>query len=180
MLDESSAESTLAFDLEQWAVRTQPDRSALLLWAQGYNFPPVGHDEEPFSWLIRGLLASEHPQRVEAALVAAMRDVLGDWPTHSAGLDRPDQALFNLLQLAAAIAEPVSLFPALQRFSEKHWPLGDWLGADLAGSLRAALTENQTDKTLREVWLKMIGGHPDPYLKGLPADGFRGLRSRSR
>jgi len=131
--------------------------------------------EEPIEAIRNGLIICESRREAERAIVIAIAEIANNWARSFKGALRPQQAAFNLLQLAADLAEPEVLNEPLQGLLGKRSAKGDWLGSSLSSALLAAIIVNQNDDSMERVWIKTIQGDPDGFLGGTPRDGFRGL-----
>lgn len=125
---------------------------------------PLGGDRYPLTCRLAerlGALLDQHPDLAlpgagESEKLASLIDTA---LSIAAGLDCPER-----------LAAPLHLVYSTLRTRGRSLPL-------LAcASLTAALIRNQTDRSpLREMWLRMAGGEPDPLLDGTPEIGMEGL-----
>lgn len=155
--------------------------SAALLqdWLQGYRMPTLGEEDEPYVWLIRGLLEvpeGERRDEVTRRLAAWLAEILERPDVEKLG-HLPDRLLYNALMLAGGLECPEILWEPLLGMLERN-TLGDrtYHGIPLRSSLRTALVNNQLDSRLEDIWLAMAtekGG--DERLPGNVYDGFGGI-----
>lgn len=167
----------LGAKITAWLSEDQgPDANEqLLAWLQGYDFPPLGHDEEPYHWILRALVSVENRHAVEYELARRSASILRAQPDVRRPGKRPEQVLENLLYLCAGLACPEVLFPELLAMYERRSLVGEWSSGDLRSALRAALIPNQVDRCLEGVWRVMLEGRRHPFLPGRPFDGFEGI-----
>lgn len=122
-----------------WLLDPSYDPKTLINWCQGYNLPPIGHNDDPYLWIYR---AVEYVKKELARRIAVFLDEKPD--IHRPG-DRPGEVLYNLLMLSAALNCPDILYKPLKRMKERKVLPGDWLGVPLAAVLDDALCANQPD-----------------------------------
>lgn len=159
--------------LVAWLDRDDWRAEELIRWLQYFDFPPVGHDEEPYKWLLRGLRPQEGALRAEfAQRVAAVLEARPDVKRPG---KRPEQVLYNLLLLSAGLKQPRRLAEPLRAMLERGKLDGHWQGVQLRSCLREALTENQTDGSLLPIWRAMLYKRGHKFLKGNKFDGYRGI-----
>ena len=161
--------------IDTWIRKTGADARQLVRWCQGLDLPSVGVEEEPRFWIRLGLMHCQDRPNAEFHIVQSIAKIAKCWTGFLKDAKRPEQAGFNLLQLAADLAEPEVLNEPLQDLLRSRKVNGSWRGADVVSALRAAVTVNQNDGTLDNVWRATIRRMPDAYLGGTPMDGFRGL-----
>ncbi len=152
----------------------QPEQ--LIAWLQGYNLPPVGHDEEPHVWLMRGLPPDDEDLRAEMARRVVR--ILSSRPDVELPGRRPDQVLYNLLMLCSSLGRPFELAEPLYQMFVRERLSGKWLGVGLPECLRDALIENQIDDRLLPVWEQMLSGQKHKFLAGRQYEGFAGILMR--
>jgi hypothetical protein len=148
----------------------------LIDWLQGYELPPVGHEDEPFMWILRGLPEADERYWAESQLAIRVAQFLVEKPDQERPGDHPDQVLYNLLMLCAGLSCPDQLADLLYQLFERRQLSGQWRGVDLRDALTAALISNQIDNRLEEVWRQMSQGLEHDYLTGDEFDGFEGTR----
>lgn len=160
--------------LREWLPPNAARPEQLADWLRG-RLPPVGDDDEPYVWILRGLPTGGERKAAEEAVAEALAALLRN------GIDRADDVfadkmLYNLFQLAAGISWPDALCEPLDDMVRRKSLRGrKWLGMPLTGALRAAVIENQLDARHAPMWLSMLAGHPHPYLGGSPNSGFDGI-----
>src|SRR6266404_225706 len=158
-----------------WVEPKEPDAAHLLNWLQGSELPPVGHQEEPFLWLLRGIPVGSHRYEAERKMASAAARILAMEPDLNPVGKRPDQLLYNLLMLCAGLGATDELAEQLYSVLGRQTVNGRWMGNDLRGTLRAALIENQIDNRLKPVWEAMLSGTRGESLPGNRYDGFEGI-----
>ena len=155
--------------------------SAALLqdWLQGYRMPPLGEEDEPYVWLIRGLLEipeSERRDEVTRRLAAWLAEILEQRPDVEKLGHLPDRLLYNALMFAGGLECPEILWePLLGALERNKLENRKYHGIPLQGSLRTALVNNQLDSHLEDDWLAMAEGDDHGRLRGNVFDGFRAL-----
>src|SRR5215213_708177 len=161
--------------LEEWLARPDWTLGEAHDWLQGHRLPPVGHDEDAFVWMLRGLLCADDRGEAEAETARRLARVLGERPDVTRPGLRPDELLYNLFMLCAGLGFPEVLGEPLLAVYERRELSGRWMGTDLRVALTAALIPNQVDKRLLPVWQSMIGGRCDDFLIGGLAHGLDGV-----
>ena len=161
--------------LEEWLPPNAADPKRLADWLSGRHLPPVGDDDEPYVWILRGLAQGKDRPRGEQAIAEALATLLEEEIDATSG-SRADKLLFNLFKLAAAIGWPDALCEPLHTVLQRA-TLKDrrWRGAALTDSLRGAIIENQLDARYESMWQSMLTGTPHPYVGGFPVSGFDGI-----
>jgi hypothetical protein len=163
--------------LSAWLAREDWKPEQLLDWLQGYGLPPVGHDDDPFLWVLRGLPEADERHPAETALANRVAKVLDEVkPDVTQPGDRPDELLYNLFMLCAGLSCPDQLADPLYEVFKRRKLKGEWLGVDVRDALGAALTSNQLDSRLQPVWETMLEGEEHDFLPGDEYDGFEGIR----
>jgi hypothetical protein len=153
---------------------SHPSTEPLEDWLQGYGLPPVGHDEEPYIWLLRGLPRGKGRHDAEQELSSQLARVLQREPDRHRPGRRPEQMLYNLLMLCAGLSTSTELAEPLDAMFQREVLAGHWQGHDVRDALLLALIHNQPDARWGPVWSQLLaGGHP--FLPGGPYDGFRGI-----
>lgn len=148
----------------------------LIDWLQGYDLPAVGHDEDPYVWLLRGLPLGEDRNRMEVRFAERVAHVLEDAPDVKRPGKRPDEVLYNLFMLCAGLSCPEQLGEPLWRIYERQSARREKrLDTEVRGALRAALVENQLDNRLQDLWERMVNGQKDEFLRGNQYDAFEGI-----
>ncbi|MGB7923156.1 MAG: hypothetical protein WCF57_07920 [Pyrinomonadaceae bacterium] len=153
----------------------------MLSWLKGYELPPVGHEEEPYVWLLRAFSNSDEAHRQEMA--RRLADFLHSERPHQRLNEKyDDETLYNLLCLSGGLrcrnqlAEP--LFQVYDFFNNN--PEGRTLLAkrsryNLSGALRDALIANQVSPHFQDVWKQMFEGQPHELLRGSRFSGAEGI-----
>ena len=167
--------------LEAWLDRKNWKTAKLLDWLKGYELPAVGHDEEPYVWLLRALSRSDESHRREMALRLA--HLLNEKrPYQHVNGEYDDEFLYNLFYLCSGLrrrdelGEP--LYQVYKFFNENERGqalLSERSRYNLSGALRDALIMNQVDQQFSEVWEGMIEGQPHSLLRGSRYTGAEGL-----
>jgi hypothetical protein len=163
-----------------WLRQSDWCKLQLIDWLQGFGLPSAIYGDEPFQWLLRGvpLAAERYPAEREFSYRAAL--VLEDQPdVHLVGR-RPNEVLYNLLELCAGLSTAEHLADPLKAIFERRKLTGAWRGIDLRSSLRRALIANQKDDHFEFVWQDMLSGVEPKWLPGDYYDGFEGIRLISK
>lgn len=167
--------------LEAWLNKKQWRADNLRGWLKGYELPAVGHDEEPYVWLLRALSRSDERHRREMARrVARLLDE--EQPHQRPGGEYDDEFFYNLFHLCSGLrrrgelGEPLyRVYDFLNRHEERRVIFANGSRYNLSGALRDALITNQTDQQLSLVWRRMVDGHPHGLLRGSRYTGAEGL-----
>lgn len=162
--------------LKSWLLRESWEVQQLVNWLQGYDFSPVGHDEEPFRWIVRWLPTGEAKDQARTTLAERLATLLEKNPDINPIGDRPEELLYNLFMLCAVLGCPAQLHGPLLAVFGRQKLQGQWFGIDLRAALRIALIKNQADERLLPVWDVMSSGKRHPFLPGDEFDGFDGAR----
>lgn len=163
-------------EFEAWLARPDWTLDEAHDWLQGHFLPPVGHDEDIFVWILRGLLWADDRGAAEAETARRLARVLRERPDVTRPGLRSEELLYNLFMLCAGLGIPEVLGEPLLVVYDQRELRGRWMGTDLRVALTAALIPNQVDKRLLPVWLSMIdGGGGDDFLIGSLAHGLDGV-----
>lgn len=173
LMDEHS--QRIGRSLALWLNQQSWEIQELIDWLQGYTLPPVGHDEEPFVWILRGLFLNDDRYKAESELAFRLVKLMESDAGSILLSKRPNQVLYNLFMLCAGLSYPKVLGEALYSIYERQSLEGEWLGVDLRDALQLALVTNQIDNRLQSVWQCMLNGQTDDYLPGDEDDGFNGI-----
>lgn len=152
------------------------DSQELIELLQGYGLPPVGHDDEPYLWILRGLPETEAGRTVKAQLLQRVAALLEKKPDARRFGDQPEKLRYNLFLLCAGLHSPDQLADPLWKIFERGRLKGRFLDLDLRVPLRSALIMNQRDARLREVWERMAEGKEHSLLPGDEFDALEGAR----
>jgi transcriptional regulator with XRE-family HTH domain len=146
-------------------------------WLNGRGLPPVGHDEEPYEWLLRGM-AIRGPARdhLEKRFAERLAIVLGEEPDLAMG-EGGEDFLRNLYWTCAGIAQPgflaEQLWKTYQRLGESK------LRGDVRDALQAALVRNQNEnKFVARIWDNMVDRGRHRGLRGGEIVGYEGILAR--
>jgi transcriptional regulator with XRE-family HTH domain len=149
----------------------------LIDWLQGRHLVSYRHEDEPYRWFLRALPSDESKwdwHRNE--LARRIGKMIEEEPDVQRPGPRPDEFLSNLFLLAAGLdspdlfAEPLfGVYRRLRRGSVK-------LEVGVRDCLLAALTRNQKDLRLYEVWLQMMETGKHNILPGNRSAGFEGFK----
>lgn len=161
--------------LGAWLGREDWRPEELIDWLQGYNLPPVGHDDEPFLWLLRGIPLADKRFEAETKLAERVGKVLEGKPDLMRPGTRPDKVLYNLFMLCAGLGCPDQLAEPLYKVFQRGVLKGEWLGVDVRDALQAALISNQIDNRLQPEWETMLEQRKHDFLPGDEYDGFNGI-----
>lgn len=172
-IDEHSQRIGICLDL--WLNQQSWKMQELIDWLQGYELPPVGHDEEPFVWILRGLFLNDDRYKAESELAFRLAKLMESDPSSTLLGKRPNQVLYNLFMLCAGLSYPKALAEPLYTIYERRSVEGEWLGVGLRDALQLALVSNQIDSRLQSIWEYMLNGQTDDFLPGDEDDGFNGI-----
>jgi hypothetical protein len=161
--------------LAEWLQQTHWEPQQMIDWLQGYKLPPVGHDDEPFLWLLRGLPVADELCSAKRELATRAAKVLADKPDETRPGTRPDEVLYNLFMLCAGLSCPDQLADPLYEVFQRRFLKGKWLGVDVRDALQSALISNQLDNRLQPVWEIMAEKGEHDFLPGDYYDGFDGI-----
>jgi hypothetical protein len=161
--------------LASWLARDDRSPDELVDLLEGAGLPPVGHDEEPYQWLLRAL-PEEEPERnaAVAKLAGTAAPLLQRRPDLESPTQPPEPLLYNLLLLCAGLHRPQELAEPLFAMWKRKALGGRWRSLDLRAALSAALASNQVDERLWPEWQDLLQGKPGRFLPGHPYDGFDG------
>ena len=176
-------EEELAIRIRDQLVGLEPGTAGaaqLARWLRGLDLPAVGHDEEPYVWLYRGLIVIPDPDLRDRVTQAAAQ-LLTELPLSEIGAYGELKQLLGLLDLCTLLAAldlrvPTKLAGPLRALLDPPRFASDAWGGQLSASLRRALAANQPDVVLQPVWEQMLAGRRHPLLGGGPSAGFEGLR----
>lgn len=162
-------------ELEGWLACRDWTLEEVHDWLQGHRLPPVGHDEDAFVWILRGLLCADERGAAEAEMARRLARVLDEQPDVTRPGLRPDEMLYNLFMLCAGLGLPEVLGEPLLAVYGRRALSGKWMGTDLRVALTAALIPNQVNKALLPVWQSMVDGGGHDFLIGSLAHGLDGV-----
>ena len=146
----------------------------LVAWLQGYGLP-VGGEEEPYIWLLRGLPLTRDRKKSRALLAQRVAATWENRPELNRLGRQHNKFLYGLLMLSAELERPDDLNATLYRLYEDNALTGDYGGLDLRAALRTALAENQIDARLTNEWFAMLEKTGTARLPGGPYQGFEGV-----
>jgi transcriptional regulator with XRE-family HTH domain len=159
-----------------WLEESKWSPQPLIDWLQGRRLVSFGHEDEPYRWFLRALPSGESKwdwHRNE--LARRLARMIEEKPDVQKPGPRPDEFLSNLFLLAAGLDSPdvfaEPLFGVYQRLRSGSVKLE----VGVRDCLLAALTRNQKDPRLYEVWLQMIRTRKHDILPGNEYAGFEGL-----
>jgi transcriptional regulator with XRE-family HTH domain len=165
-----------------WLWDDRLDIARLIGWLRGRGLPPVGHEEEPYHWLLRGIsLKGTARDYLEKRFAERLAIVLGEQPdVYPLVEDDPDEFLLNLYWTCAGLVQPGFL-------AEQVWRAYQRLkGSKLAGAVRdalqGALVHNQFGETkpFKEIWAPMVEKGRHYWLRGDEIVGYEGTLFRYR
>jgi hypothetical protein len=160
----------------QWIEKNDWRTQELIDWLQGFGLPSARYEDEPFQWLLRGVPLAGERHHVEREFALRAATLLREQPDTRPVGRRPNELLYNLLELCAGLGVPDYLADPLYEMFERRALEQVWRGIDLRISLRRALIANQKDNRLENVWQDMLSGRGHQWLLGDPYDGFEGVR----
>jgi DNA-binding XRE family transcriptional regulator len=166
-----------------WLWEEKLDIGRLIGWLGGEGLPPVGYDEEPYHWLLRGIAIPDPRARkfLETRLAERLAIVLGEEPdVHPLMEGDAEEFLVNLYWTCAGLNLPSSLGEQLWQ-AYKRLRITRPSGA-VCDALQAAMVQNQFGETkpLKEIWEPMIEKGRHPWLRGNEIVGFAGILARHR
>ena len=154
--------------------------ASLIGWLQGRGLPPVGHDEEPYQWILRGI-SVQKPARdfLEKRFAERLAVVLGEQPDVEPIVpDRHEDFLINLYWTCAGLRRPSFLAEQLWQ-TYKRLKQTKPSGA-VRDALQGALVHNQfgDKKPLKEIWEPMVEKGRHRLLRGNEIVGYEGILLR--
>jgi transcriptional regulator with XRE-family HTH domain len=163
-----------------WLWEDKLDVDRLIGWLQGVGLPPVGTDEEPYKWLLRGIAVSGPAQdMLEKRLAERLAVVLGEEPDIEPIVrGSQDDFLINLYWTCAGLRQWGHLGEQLwQTYRRVKYtkPRGA-----VRDALQGALVNNQYGeiKPLKEIWEPMIERGRHRWLRGSEIVGYEGILVR--
>ena len=165
-----------------WLWQDRLDIPRLIGWLQGSGLPPVGHEEEPYHWLLRGIsIPGEARDYLERRFAERLAIVLGEQPdVHPLVDSDPDEFLLNLYWTCAGLVRPGFLAEQLWRAYKRL--KGSKLSGAVRDALQGALVHNQFGETkpLKELWTPMVEKGRHSWLRGDETVGYEGILLRHR
>lgn len=161
--------------VETWLAQKPHDVDQLARWLEGLDFPAVGHDEEPYIWLLRGIPLGSRQHEATVALARAAAELLQREPDVKRPGHWPARLLYNLLYFCAGLESPDELADPLYALFERNKLQGEWLGLHLGVPLCAALIFNQRDNRLEPQWEQMAEENGHPILGGNRFSAFEAV-----
>ena len=160
-----------------WLEERKWSPQALIDWLQGRHLVSFRHEDEPYRWFLRALPSGESKWEWHRnELARRLAKMIEEEPDVQKPGPRPDEFLSNLFLLAAGFvapelfAEPLyDVYRRLRRGSVE-------LEVGIKDCLLAALTHNQKDLRLYEVWLQMMETGKHDILPGNEYAGFEGFK----
>ena len=174
--DVGAPDLRMANELERW-METGGDEDTLFQWLQGRRLPSLGHEEEPFFWILSGVSLLDDIRAAKQFLAARIAKALPHLDSIVASAKRPAQILVNLFSLCTDLHCPEELWGLLKGLLARKpdWLDGEWYGLEARMAFRDALAANQLDKNLKSLWMAMIRGEGDGWLPGDWESGFDGV-----
>jgi transcriptional regulator with XRE-family HTH domain len=181
--------ATMRAALDAWIAFDAPP-ARLRDWLSGIDLPAVGHEEEPFRWVVRGLPQGSKRATHVLRMAEAVARLL-DEETERLLTAHSDDFLYNLLHLAATLefslllADPLSAMYERVRDDKRQRDAlatasGETASAcvapDVLVALTAALVRNKRDQRLRNDWMKLIHDDRHDVLPGNKYTGWAGMR----
>ena len=151
----------------------------------GETLPPVGHDDEPYAWVLEGLVGAndEESRAKETAFAGRLARLVDENPEELEIQDR-EVMLHGLFSLCSELSRADLLGEPLWRLYGRWKAQGLALKLerrDLRHDLRSALIANQVDDRLVPEWQEMgmseAGSPPKNYLLGDATQAFQGTIS---
>jgi hypothetical protein len=173
-----------ALQQESWFNQETSNFDDLRKLLKGYSLPSFGRDEEPYSWILRGLedLDFSLTWRMAEGIASFLKNV----KPNQYILDSDDNKfLYNLFNICAGIrcseliAEPLEqvfdYFWAEKNKNERNRIFADKRFYDIEGSFREALIANQISKKYLPVWQNILEQRVEFLSTQNPFNGFRGI-----
>ena len=160
-----------------WLWTDQLELQRLYDWLRGSGLPPVGYDDEPYQWLLRGIAihgpAHDH---LEKRFAERLSILLGEEPD-VVMRDGGEDFLRNLYWTCAGLRRPSylaeHLWQAYRRLKRTK------LRGDVRDALQAALIQNQFGATKPlEIWERMVTTGRHTWLRGGEIAGYEGILAR--
>ncbi|MBI3485785.1 hypothetical protein HY025_02465 [Candidatus Daviesbacteria bacterium] len=179
---ESQALHQTAAILVPWVKQERSDPAVMMNWLEGRDLPLLGLKDEP--WQVVGLVL-DHPDYPIVECCTRIAEVLGERIDLKPDIAVPEgysnRMLFNLLQLAGAIAWGEILNSPIDRLFQRRSLQGEYGQSDgqvqdLKATLRGAMVYNQVDNKWQKDWERMLMGEHD-FLPGGVEEGFLGIRT---
>lgn len=147
----------------------------LVRWLQGKDLPPVGYEEEPYRWILRGIPSQLQRPHFDTRLAERLAVILSYAPDEAHVVsDQDDDFLSGLYWTCAGVncpgilAEPLWDAYKRLRVTRPSGPVRD--------ALQAAIVHNQFgDKAFKEIWKPMIETGRHHLLRGSEVLGYEGL-----
>lgn len=146
-------------------------------WLQGRGLVSFGHEDEPYRWFLRAVPA-DNPRYAWHRLKLASRvaKVIDDKPDIQTPGPRPEEFLSNLFLLAGGLDSPDLLAEPLYGVYRRLRRGAVQMEPAVRDCLLAALTRNQKDLRLYEVWVRMLETGAHDVLPGNEYAGFEGIK----
>jgi hypothetical protein len=157
----------------EWLGQSAWSSRPLIDWLQGYDLPPGGNEDEPYSFVTQECARLDPAQR--RSFLERVAALLMEEPDVTRPGTRPNQVLYNLLLLCASLPDGTRLGPGLCSIYTRGRLRGKWLGVNLRDALCSALIANQVDDKLAGLWIDMLDGRKHPFVGGDEFVGFAGL-----
>lgn len=170
--------------LETWLDKKAWDFDELRQMLKGYSLPSLGRDEEPYSWVLRGLedLNNSFTQEMAKRISCFLKEIKPNQYIQ----ERDDKKfLYNLFNICAGLrcktelAEPLKkvflYFQAERNEEEINEIFADKRFYDIEGAFREALIVNQVDKTYMPVWKSILENRMEFLSTPNAFNGFRGV-----
>jgi transcriptional regulator with XRE-family HTH domain len=163
-----------------WLWKDKLDIETLIGWLQGLGLPPVGPEEEPYHWLLRGVSVPGPAQdSLEKRLAERLAVVLGEQPdVESLVSGSQEDFLVNLYWTCAGLRQPGFLAEQLwQTYRRLKYTKPSGAVRD---ALQGALVQNQFGETkpLKEIWEPMVERGRHRWLRGGEVVGYEGILVR--
>src|SRR5690349_4207802 len=114
--------------MTQWLFSNDWTTTQLVDWFQGYDLPALGHDEEPYFWLLRSIPEGSNRYQTEKAVAVRIAVLLKEQPDLKLPGKRPNQVLYNALMMSAGLSCPDELAEPLSEMLERKELHGNWRG----------------------------------------------------
>ncbi len=170
---EGGAVGVMRSRIRHWLSASAPSQ-VLKDWLKGAGLPAVGHEEEAFRWILRGLPIGAARTAAVATMARGSAELLEQRPDLS-GTCGTGGYLYNLLQLSAALETPTALAGPLLALYHRLLDRSH-LEPEVREALTAALIRNQQGQEMKSEWWSFLVERRHPSLPGNEFTGWAGVR----
>lgn len=161
--------------LLEWLREGSWGTKPLLGWLQGHDLPAMGHEQEPYQWLLMALPAGPERRRVNKAFAVRIARLLDQRPDVRCRIRSRSDVLYGLYLLSAGMDSPDELSRPLRRVYGRLAAGRCKLNAETRDGLLSALITNQVDSSMENTWWEMIETRRHRLLPGNEYAGFSGI-----